>query len=234
MEISCCLAMTAADIRAIEQLPPKIAYMGCHFSSCGSGLTGIPDRLPPGSVLILDDRVPICERDPRSIVGQLKQAVSDLACSGLLLDLQRPGSTAVGALCAQAAESLPCPVAVSHLYAEGLRCPVFLPPAPPDQPLAAHLAPWKGRRIWLDIAPSVCCITVTKNGSSLQELPYTAAPEDAFTDTALHCRYRAQVTPDAVRFCLWRTPAMLQVLLEEARALGVEQCIGLYRELSAI
>ena len=39
------LAMTAAELSAAEALPRKMAYMACHFSLYGTGLSNIPEQL---------------------------------------------------------------------------------------------------------------------------------------------------------------------------------------------
>ena len=41
------LAMTAAEIRGTETLPPKTAWMACHFSPYSTGLSNLPKDLPP-------------------------------------------------------------------------------------------------------------------------------------------------------------------------------------------
>ena len=58
MGISHYLAMTGVEIAAAEALPENIAYMACHFSPYGTGLTGAPEVLPKHSMLILNDRIP--------------------------------------------------------------------------------------------------------------------------------------------------------------------------------
>ena len=47
MAITPFLAMTAAEFRKKEDLPDKIAWMACHFSPYGLGLSNLPQRLPP-------------------------------------------------------------------------------------------------------------------------------------------------------------------------------------------
>ena len=46
------LAMTAAEIQGTETLPPKTAWMACHFSPYSTGLSNLPKALPPGLSLI--------------------------------------------------------------------------------------------------------------------------------------------------------------------------------------
>ena len=58
MAIAPFLAMTAAETRNHSVLPPKIAWMACHFSPYGLGLSNLPQRLPPHALLLLDDITP--------------------------------------------------------------------------------------------------------------------------------------------------------------------------------
>ena len=39
-------------------MPPRIAWMAMHFSVSGPGLSSRPHRLPPGSLILLDDQTP--------------------------------------------------------------------------------------------------------------------------------------------------------------------------------
>ena len=85
------LAMTAAEIRGTETVPPKTAWMACHFSPYSTGLSNLPKALPPGSMVILDDITPIHGHDSETIAAQLRPRLDALKCSGVLLDFQRPG-----------------------------------------------------------------------------------------------------------------------------------------------
>lgn len=232
MGISRYLAMTAAEMAAFS-LPENAfpAYMACHFSPYGTGLSNIPAQLPDGSMLIVNDRTPFHGHDPEQILEQLQKILRQAPFDCLLLDLEREGIEEYTALCRVLIAQLPCPVGVSTLYAEGLDCPVFLPPVPLDVPLEEYIAPWKGRELWLDIAPEAACVTVTESGSSIAHIPFSPPPENAFYDESLHCRYRSEVSENEIKFLLWRDQARLEALLKEAQALGIAKCIGLFQEL---
>lgn len=225
------LAMTAAEIHAAAALPQKLAYMACHFSPYGLGLSNCPQWLPPDSVLIVNDRTPICGHDPGIITAQLIELVDALKCGSVLLDFQRPDCKQTADLCATLTSALACPVCVSDLYADALACPVFLPPPPLNQPLQQHLTPWKGREIWLESALDAASITVTEGGSHYTPQPYTPPGEGCFPDEALHCRCWQEIEEDKIIFHLYRTEEDLEALLEEAEALGVKQAVGLYQQL---
>lgn len=224
------LAMTAAEIRKSAVLPPLLSWMACHFSPYGVGLSNLPKSLPKGSLLMVDDITPIHGHDPQVVAGQLRQAVSAMGCAGVLLDLQRPGSEEAATMAAFLSHALPCPVGIGAAYAQALDCPVCLPPVPCHVPLGEHIAPWKGREIWLELALEGETVTLTPEGAAFS--PLTARrPETGFAEDRLHCRYQIQTYPEKAVFTLWRTRALLPKLLEEAESLGVTKAIGLWQEL---
>ena len=115
------LAMTAAEIRGTETLPPKTAWMACHFSPYSTGLSNLPKALPPGSMVILDDITPIHGHDSETIAAQLRPRLDALKCSGVLLDFQRPGYEEAELLAGRLSEALPCPVGQGeHILVDGL------------------------------------------------------------------------------------------------------------------
>lgn len=230
MAIARYFAMTAAEISLNSLLPPKIAWMACHFSPYGDGLSNLPEALPPDSLLILNDRTPIHGHDPQRIAGQLSGVLEALDCRGLLLDFQRPGVEETAVLTRHLVQTLPGTVAVSDLYARELDCPVFLPPVPTDTPLSGYLPPWKGREIWLEMALEGKSITLTAEGAACGSLPPEAAAAGGFSEERLHCHYAVIASQDAARFTLWRTEADLEALLEEAQSQGVTTAVGLYQE----
>ncbi len=224
------LAMTAAELPGYTPEGEKLAYMACHFSPYSTGLSNIPSSLPPESMLILNDRIPICGHDPHRIVDQLKTVLENLECDSILLDFQRPGSEETAQLCKLLCEQLTCPMGISHHYAGDLDCPVFLPPPPPDMPLSEHLKPWEGRKIWLEAALEAALFSIKEGGCSASLLPYAQPAGVTFIEETLHCRYRCEVASDEIRFFLYRTADQLDALLEEAAALGIEKAIGLYQQ----
>ncbi len=219
------LAMTPVELTNCPALPEKIGYMACHFSLYGTGLQDLPDQLPKGSLLILDDRIPALRQDPQCVVRDLEAALVVLECAGLLLDFQRPGCDAmVEAIISR----LPGTV-VSERYAQAYRCPVFLPPLPLTQPLSEYIAPWKGREIWLDAAVDCAAITVTAQGSQLHPCP--EGGDFPHLDETLHCRYRLELQDNAAKFILYRSKEDVNALFKEAEKLGISHAVGLYQQL---
>lgn len=229
MPIPLYLALSATEFSQCAVLPENTAWLGCHFAPNGNGLCNLPERLPAGSLLILDDQTPPGECDISYLREHLLASMEANRCSGLLLDFQRPNDANAAKLAA-ALQSLPYPVCISHLYAKSLNCPVFLPPCPLTRPLSEHLAPWKKRTVWLDISLDSVCFTVTEQGCT--ENLCSAEGSFPSRDSRLHCHYRIEQEKDRVMFFLRRTVEDLSAFLEEAQALGVSQAVGLWQELS--
>lgn len=227
MDIVHYLAMTAAEIGADPPLPSKIAWMACHFSPYGTGLSNLPRNLPEGSMVILNDRTPICGHDPERVAGQLLE----LDCDSLLLDFQRPEEPQTAAVIQAILDTLPCPVGVSACYAAELDCPIFLPPLPPHVPPAEYLAPWRGREIWLEAALDTVQLTITPEGCHIA----VADPPESLPhqDLRLYCHYHIHVSPQEIRFTLRRTGEDLRSLLD-SRELGIARAVGLFQELGKL
>lgn len=225
------LAMTASEMRAADAVPEKCAWMACQFSPYGQGLTNIPAQLPPGSILILNDRMPCRGHSPDLAADQLAQAVEQLGCESVLLDFQQPPDPESEAMAAHIVSALPCPAAVSEKYAKDLSCPVFVSPAPLHIPLSVYLAPWRGREIWLEAALGQEAVTVTTQGTAYTPQFPTDGLEGGFFEDTLCCHYRTQILEDAVRFTLFDTPDSLQKKLALSPPLGVTRAVGLWQEL---
>lgn len=223
------LAMTAAEFCGCGKLPPKIAWMACHFSPYGTGLTNLPLHLPEGSLLIVNDRTPVRGHDKARIFDQLAQAVTALKCSAVLLDFQRCSQEASDI--ASKLLALPCPVIVSEGYARELDCPVFLPPVPLTKTIREYLSPWQGREIWLEAALDGETVTLTEKGSTFSPLPPWETPDCPHVDGELFCHYRIEAFNDKAVFTLRRTKEDLNKLLADTKKLGVTNAAGLYQEL---
>ena len=226
------LALTMAEFQKCSHPPAHTAWMACHYSSYGSGLSNLPRSLPAEAMLILNDRTPAHGHDPDMILHQLQELEASIHYKYILLDFQRPDSPENAAVAKAVVSAAICPVGVSELYAGELACPVFLPPAPPHVPLKEHLAPWQGREIWIEAALGGEIVTVTEKESVFSPLPPAEIPKNSLEDPALHCHYRSKTFDDRIDFTLWRTRDDLTNLLREAEGLGVTLAVGLWQELS--
>lgn len=229
MAIECYLAMTAAEFQNCSSIPAQLAWMSCHFSPYTNGLSNVPEQLPARAMLILDDASPVYGHDPEIVLAQLTYAVQQLQCSCVLLDFQHPGIKEAASIAAQITQKLSCPVGVSHHYADGQSCAVLLPPVPVDVPLSEYMRPWKGRDIWLELAPDLIGYRITREGSK----PFQPAclPPKGFTDESLCCHYTTELYDDHIDFTLWRTVDDLTRLAEQAKTFGISRCVGLWQEL---
>lgn len=225
------LALTAAEIARLSPLPDLYAYMACHFSPYTEGISNVPDSLPFGSLLILNDRIPCDHHSADLVAGQLAAAVDRLGCEGVLLDFERPPEEESRAIVRAIMHTLSCPVAVTEAYAANCSCPVFLPPPPLHILLSAYLAPWQGREVWLEAALCQERITVTKSGADFYPVFPTQQLDGGFYDAKLHCNYRTAVSDAHITFTLFDTCESLKAKLEHAHSLGVARAVGLFQEL---
>ena len=224
------LAMTPLEIASAATLPEKIAWMACHFSPDGNGLTNLPQQLQEDSMLILDDSISWCGQKGDEIVEALHQLIVQFCCSSLLLDFQRPRSEEMFHITSAIIEALPCPVGVTPEYAKDLPCPVFLPPSPLHIPLQKYLNKWKDREVWLEVGLCREQIVVTKDGTQYKQ-NITVSPYGGYFSDQLCCRYATNIQSDHITFTLFDTPETLQNKLELAQSHGVAKVVGLYQEL---
>ena len=232
MEIPMYLAMTAAELRDVKTLNGHMAWLSCLFSPYSTGLSNVPKTLPPGSMLMLNDRMPICGHDSELIAKTLCNTAKELDCSGIVLDFQRTGYDALYDVVRAVMDRACCPVGVSDLYASGFDCPVLVPP------IALHvlpkdaLAPWEGREIWLELSSSGTEICVTEKGSQYTPLLCPSLDGVVHCEPELHCHYTITAKEDRVLFHLGRTKEDQISLLESARELGVSCALGLWQEIN--
>ena len=220
----------AATQREIEEfLPKKAAYLSCHFSSSGKGLSNLPQRLPEGSLLLVDDSMPVYGHESASVAKQLCDLVARFSLKAILLDFQREWSAEAQEMAQVILGAVPCPVAVTEGYARVLGCAVFLSAVPADVAIEKYLSPWLKQGVFLELAPCGLAIEVTKDGC--KKAPSWAQKQLSLYDKKLFCHYDVQVLSDKTLFTLTRTSADLAVLAEEALRLGAIGAVGLYQEL---
>ena len=223
------LAMTAREMEGT--LPNRTAYMACHFSPYGKGLSNVPRQLPENSLLLVDDSMPVQGHDPELVAGQLKELVERFSPQAVLLDFQRARNDPAAEMASAILQALPCSVAVTENYAEKLGCPVFLPPPPVDMALPDYLANRLEQGVFLEIAPEARKFTVTEAGCTDNPLPVHPRPALSMKDEQLHCHYQIEIFQDRAIFTLQRLKEDLAALADEAHALGAQGAVGLYQEL---
>lgn len=229
MDFPIYLAMTAAEIAKCTALPPKIAYMACHFSAYGTGISNRPDTLPECSLLILNDRTPIHKHDPKQIADQLAQLMKTTSALGLLVDFQRPVTEEALAVI-EALLPLDFPVTVTEAYAGDFDCGVFLSPVPLHKTVQTHAAPWQGRPLWLELSKDPELLTLTPDGCQICPGEDTLAQLNIHADARLHCHYQIKTSEEQAQFSLFRTEEDQRTLLREAEELGICGAVGLYQE----
>lgn len=229
MPIPLYLAMTAAEFQHCDPLPEKIAWMACHFSPYGTGLSNCPLQLPEGSMLILNDRTPVCGHDPQRIAAELAKIASETACAGILLDLQHPGESQTAVIVQAVCNAAPCPVGVCENYWDkSLNAAVFLEPPPLHIPLPEYLAPWQNHTVWLEAATDTAEYILTEKGCRTEHLPYPPA-ELPHSAADSFCRYQIATEADRIRFCLHRSREDVKAMIEAAE--NVSLSVGLFQQL---
>lgn len=229
MIIPCYLALTAAEFSKAEVLPENCAYMACHFSCYGTGLSNIPQWLPDNSLLILNDRTPADRHDPEIIREQMQRLAEQFDPAGVLLDFQRPGVPLSQEIARILSDTLPCPVAVTLPYAQELTCPVFLSPPPLHTPLKDHIAPYEGREVWLELAVETARYIINREGCIIEATDNFPLPEPVFPEADAFCRYHIEVMEDRAEFTLQRTFEDLKSILNSGSC--ITRGIGLYQQL---
>ena len=230
MKIPIFLAMTAAEFSFCRCLPSHIAWLACHFSPSGLGLSNIPSVLPPDSILILDDSIPFQQHDPEQILRQLKNALTRLSVQGLLLDFQRPMDPLVRELALLLQKELPCPVGAPPNYSDG-HSPLFLPPIPLYKSPRDYLSSYKSREIWLETAWDSVQMYITPEGCRIESGLYTDSQDFPHQNRTLFCHYNILRNTDGFVFRLQRSREDLEQLSEEVLPMGVTNLVGLWQEL---
>ena len=223
------LAATAGELSECKSIAFPIAWMACHFSSSGAGISNLPQTLPRGSLILLDDSMPFQDHDPQKIAEQLLALSDSLHPKGFILDFQRQNSEENKTLAKFLAQTLPCPVAVSDLYAESLSGPVFLSTPPLWAPLKDHIVPWSNREIWLEAVHTQEVLTLTQDGCHREETIVTDEPLP-YKNEQLHCQYDFCLEKDRAVFTLRRTEQELSSLLHSAESFGITTAISLYQQ----
>ncbi len=219
------LAMTAAEFSGCAEMPERIAWMACHFSPYGQGLSNCPQSLPEGSLLIVNDRIPPQGHSPDAIALQLARQMETLQPDGLLLDFQQPWNEETQLITKKILQELSCSIAVSHIYAKDQDCAVFLPPPPIRTSPEEYFAPWDSREIWLEIYDQWETAVVTASSCTIAtELP-PQIPALPHFDEALRCRYAISPAEDHVTIFLHRSARELLSLPHP-----IVNYVGLYQE----
>ena len=231
MAIQPYLAMTASEFENADSLPDSVAWMACHFSPYGTGLSNLPASLPENSLLIVNDVTPIHGHSPKIIAGQLYDCIRKFGCRAVLVDFQRLPDPESEALAAHLLEALPCPTVLPESLAGKFSCPVFLPFCPLHRPLQAHISRWTGREIWLETALEETVLILNRKGLSSSTDTQQEHSDSGFYDSNLHCHYYSEVSSESVKFHLWRTERDFQNHLQLAKDLGIVHVVGLYQEL---
>lgn len=231
MLFDCYLAMTACEMEKAKKMPPRSAWMACHFSPYSTGLSNLPTWLPPRSIIILNDRTPIYRHDSTVVAQQLNILCKEFDAEAVLLDFQRPFSDEYKAVVLNVVNTLAVPVGVTETYASIPSCPIFLPPPPLLCKPAEYFKVWQGREIWLEAAMETKQLTITADNMRINNASHPESGNNFFVDQNLMCHYMMEIADDHITFLLNRTYGDLIKVAELASQMGITKVIGLYQEL---
>ncbi len=231
MDIKCYLAMTAAEYISATDIPDNLAWMACHFSLYGTGITNKPLSLPRGSMLILNDRIPPHRHNRKSIAEQMNQVIEENQCAFVLLDFQQKFNSETQEIAAYLTSNLSVPTGVSETYAADLDCAVFLNALPLRTPISKAVSMWKGRKLWLEIATDSEDVYISQDKSIIKHCDKVITDEH-YKSTELHCKYTIEAEADTANITIQRDFNNLSELMLDASQSGVELFIGLYQQLA--
>ena len=227
------LAMTGAELKHCSQLPQKCAWMACHLSPGGNGLSYMPDAFPMQGLLCIDDSLLPDGHDPDRIAEQVRTLRERFSFDGIVLDFQRPFHRDLNILANKLQSALPCPVGITPQYEKDWNGALFLPPVPLNQAVADYLTPWKGRDLWLELSCERLCMALTTNGCVIQSTA-DSLQEPIFRENTLHCHYNIRLAENVALFTLERAQEDMAELIADAMPYGVAKAIGLYQEFGSI
>lgn len=225
------LAISTQEFANILEFPSTLCYFACHFSPSGEGLSNLPTILQPGSILSIDDSTPIAGHSKNKVIEQIKYLTEKFNPCGILLDFQRPDNPFSVDMIESILEGTQCPVAVSHIYARELDCPVFLPPLPYRITVQEYLNPWSGREIWLELGNEKEMAIVTQTEFCTERVHTIPNERNYFRDPSLLCHYCTYIKPDHIAFYFQRTAEDLAEIQAQAQALGASKFVGLWQQL---
>ena len=239
MSIPLYLAMTAADFSSCSRLPPHVAWMACHFSASGTGLSNQPNSLPPESLLILDDQIPwnghSLEQECRETAALLQKTGAE----GILLDFERPPTEetlAMAILLTRHCTAVGTAIGMPELYAQLPEAAIFLPPLPCYQTPAQALSHYGGRELWLEASGNGCRLEVGAQGTQIiPESPDLLQVESTqhalFQDPGLLCQYFTEKTEEGIRINLFDIPGSLQEKLDACEEFGATRAVAPWQQM---
>lgn len=224
-------AMTAAEWLTAPKLPEMPAWMACHFSPYGTGLSNLPKMLPADALIMVSDRISPAGHDAALMVSQLADLTAAFKPAAIVLDLEAPENDFCRELARQCCKLKNVEVAVASRYAQDLPCSVFLSAAQLWTKPEDWLQPWEGRTIWAESVLQRGLVTVTDEGAAYKELPWEEPEEGLAVDEELQVAYRIRETKDAVEVMLWRGRKELDTWMQMLKGLGISRFLGLYQQL---
>ena len=223
-------AMTAAEFSFARKLPRHIAWMACHFSAYSTNLSNLPTEIPPGSMIIINDKMPPSGHDKFAIAEQLNRLADQYRVSSFLFDFERKETEETAEMIYYLTSSVNSPVVVTEVYAHASKGPVLISMPPPHISLKKQIANIQNRELWLELAMETEIAIIDSNGCHFQPYGGEVFPAMEFTDSTLHTKYRLQICNNHANYLLKREIAEVADIMKEAKSLGVTTFVGLYQQ----
>lgn len=233
MDLQCYIAFTAAEIYAADHIICTPAWMACHFSTYHTGLSNLPQRLTPDSMVIVNDRTPPHKHDKQLIVEQLNRLADTLRVQCFLLDFQRKEQDETHEIAQYLSANLNRPTGISEAYGQTGSGPVFVSMPPPHGSLTQHMEKLRDRELWLELATEEELAVVDSNGCSFFSGEIMPHSDQLFYDKTLHSKYCLQLDSSSAKFHIRRDEHCIAGILEEAKKLGIKKAVGLYQQFGS-
>lgn len=228
MEIPWFPAITQEEIRQMSTLPAQFAWMACHFDPNGNGIIDLPETLPPGCILILNDQIPYNGHSGEIIAQKLKECAQKWRLNGILLDFERPIPEEQKETARMLVNTLPCPVVCGQdTEIEGLISLIQMPPLLENP--KKYFQRKKGA--WLELQKQAVNFCIEKDGckSDSVEVPQMEIIK-GLQDNELYVHYHFTVNTENADLLLWRDRQDREKIMELAKEAGIDTIIGLYQE----
>ncbi len=235
MSIPLFLAITPAEFAHLPELPNPLAWMSVRLSLTSPGLSNVPSQLPPGSLIIFDDKTPWSGHSVELVCKEMTTLLLNTKAYGLLLDFERaptPETILLVKALSQCCKEIGIPLAAPEGYGGDESVAVFTSPFPcwkkPTETSNDH------RALWLDASPTAHALRITQDhavGIALPYPPETPPEEDQIHwDESLHCAYWTDFDGDGLVITMYRTPEKTTELLAELPSSPFRLAVGVWRE----
>ena len=225
MDIKCYIAMTEAEIYSAPKLPQHTAWMACHFSPYGTGLTNLPRRLPENAMVILNDRIPPSGHD----MVEIADTLNSINCNCYLLDFQIPKKKETEILVQYLSSQLRKPAAVSEYYSHCTNGPI-LAGLSPHRKVSDIIHDHSDREIWLELTTDIQMLSVYSDHTESISMNTGKQWKKYIAWDGICSRYHIELFDDHVDYYFSRTIPQIKQHLSQIDQTKITKAIALYQQ----